>query len=84
VNVAVSEPAAMLTFVGAVNVALLIERLTVAALVDVVLSATVQVVFCPLLKLPEAQFKLDNCALGVTLRLKVVEIPFAAAVSVDV
>jgi hypothetical protein len=85
VNVAVLEPVVTVTLAGTVTAALLEDSVTTCPPVAArPVNVTVQVVLCAGARLPDAQLRPDNWVLGATLRLNVLEVPFAVAVTVDV
>jgi hypothetical protein len=82
VNVALSDPALIVTPGGTLSAPTLLPRASVTLLAEGFVRVTVQVAFSPVTRFPGVQFKPDNCAGATRFKEKVVDAPSALAVNV--
>ena len=83
-NVLERTPMPTVKLGGTIRLALLLERLTVTALVAVLVSVTVQMALCPLPSVVGLQLTSESCAAALALKRNVLDTPLADAVSVEV
>jgi hypothetical protein len=84
VNVPLLEPAPIVMLAGTANSPVLLDRLTVTALVAALVRVTVQLALCPFFSLPGGQFTDLICVCPDRFSVAVCETPLAVAVMIAV